>query len=288
MTDDGPVSCVLRRLTGALSSVGRSIRTAGRTATSAIYAALTDEDGIKPGVKQLAISVVAVAVLIVIGVRVRPWRYLNVERVIYLFVFAVSALLIPGFIALNGPAIPNRLRGPLGKLNFVLGQLTYGVGLLVQRASRDYEMCMGRKRDGGLEVYLDGEWKPVDGGVEHLSRLGMRKFGVIAEKDSGDLKPYRVDPESVTAADGGLKPERGGYEEIVPRDVDDGAWLLDATRLAPSKEAGGSGVIQRAEEQEMKNQAKGSRLGTWSDVIGAVLGLVVGCIMAYLIFGPGI
>lgn len=225
--------------------------------------------------------------------RLGPANFLTVDRIIYFAVFLFSAALIPGIIALNGPALGKiKLDGALGKLNWTLGMLTFGIGILVQRTDDNYEMWPAQMQDGTLHLYLDGKWTELDR-IEHLSRLGWRPFGIHFEKSTKSLKPYleNFGSEDVVSDGGrseleGLRGSRAGFEETGPSTTKNYHWILDAVRLRPRKSAAGASLINRAEVIEIAKQNKGGKLASWSNIIGAMMGLIIGGIMAFIIFGP--
>lgn len=203
-----------------------------------------------------------------------------VTMIMYTMFFLVGAAGVPAIVAFMGPSLPGFARKLFGDLNTVLMMLAASIGILTQDDDGTWTLRVGRRDGGELQVYLDGEWRAV-GNEKYLSRLGMRPFGTLRAKTSATWKQYREDPSVLT--DGGALRERARYEAI-PKPQDDDAWLLDYTNVVSRLEgAGGIGPIERAEEQEMRNQADGDSAGmvalalivAASTLMGAVFGLML-------------
>lgn len=248
---------------------------------------------------------------------------LLIDSIVYLAAFLFMATIIPILVLLKAPGISQTTQKLFGKLHFLLGQVAYGVGFLVQRDA-GWALCRGRAVEpytitaNGDEytirykVRLDGEWWPV-AGAENMSVLGWRPFGILRDKTERTLQAVRVDDELrarkrdvlpsaaeiagmdaiKSVGDGGetvLKEpvERGGTREVAltTADVPDEAWLVDLKQLYARgiERVGDIKLVEKAEEITMRNDTKGGAMAN-RPLVGSIVGLILGIITGYVILG---
>lgn len=207
--------------------------------------------------------------------------------VLYMVVFLVGVSLLPGIVALIGPAAS---MPTVGKLYFIFGQLAYGIGLLVQSAS-GYRMHPGRKTSEGLEMYTGSEWVPVEN-MGELTVVGFREFGMVLEKDEAAMADHRVQQGELASDGGGNTVVRAGYSEVPPHQSwkpNDGGewWQIDLKRVFSKgvRKFGDIDVLEKAEEVAMRKEAAGSRFGGWQGTIEVAAGLLFGVVMAAMAMG---
>lgn len=243
--------------------------------------------------RRARVALAAVLALAVVGVGYVAVQLAGVlATILYGFLFLVGLAGVPTTILLFGPSLPKGLAGVLGKFHFILGQLAYGTGYLVQREDR-WELCPG-ERD---RVYIDEEWHDIVDGQTNLKILGWQPFGLLRFKDDDTLRRLRVDPASdldtvtgsTTSTDGGAR-KRAGYREENP-EVSisglDGTWLVDLKRLYARgvKHIGGIDVIEATEQIMMRKTAREGRVTGYEPYIASLIGIVLGVATAYVMLG---
>lgn len=203
-----------------------------------------------------------------------------IATVLYAFLFLMGAVGIPTTVMFLSPSFTRGFRSAFGKLHFIMGQVTYGGGFLVEFDNR-WEMCPTRKTDDGIEVYIEEEWRGPVTGEENLSVLGWQRFGVLRNKDDDTYEAIRYDG---AATDGGSGATRGGHSEVPPPANTDG-WVLDLKRIWSRglQKIGDIGLIEKAEEVAMRNEAKDGMTTGWEPIIGAFIGLLLGTGTAYVL-----
>lgn len=207
-----------------------------------------------------------------------------IATIAYVVIFVFGAVGTPLFVILFGPSFPGFFKDIYGKLHWFLGALTYGNTILVETDER-WDACPAKDGD----VYVDGEWQPIEGGWEHKSTILGLPFAIARDKSGdGTYAGVRVDPKADTVATGRVvkspshgNRERGGYQEASPEvDVsgDDGIWLVDLVRVLGSGlvHAGDGELVEQAEMDTLQDEAKASRMQGWKPVVGMIAGLVLG------------
>lgn len=203
-----------------------------------------------------------------------------ISTALYAFLFLMGALGIPTTVMFLSPSFTRGFRSAFGKLHFIMGQVTYGGGFLVEFDNR-WEMCPTRATDNGIEVYIEDEWRGPVTGEENMSVLGWQRFGVLRNKEDDTYEAIRYDG---AATDGGTGVERGGHSEVPPPTNTDGL-VFDLKRIwsAGLQKIGDIGLIEKAEEVAMRNEAKDGMTSGWEPIIGAFVGLLLGTGTAYVL-----
>lgn len=219
------------------------------------------------------------------------------DTIVYAMLFVVGATFVPVTILLFGPSFPQSLRKMFGKGNFILGQLAFGTGILVQH-ERKWQMHPARRTDDDmLQVHVDGEWHDIPND-EHLTILGWQPFGIVFWKDEDTLLEERIDfaaevnrEEHPAAADGGQTSiKRGGYEQVRPptEETPDDTWIIDLKRVWSRglQKYGDIGLIEKVEEITMRNEAKSGHIDGYEPIVGSIVGLIIGLITGYVMLFP--
>jgi hypothetical protein len=206
-----------------------------------------------------------------------------ISTIVYVMAFLAGATAIPLLILLGAPSFPGFLRSIMGKLHWVLGQVAFGVGYLVQRGNR-WEMWPGN-RD---RVWIDGEWRDIDGGQENLHILGWKPFGIIFDKEADDMDEQRVDIDG-TATDGG-QLTREGHRQAAPDTKaieSSNTWVVDLKHLFESglRDIGSVRMIEKAEEVIKREETAEGSLGGWETIVATAIGVILGIICGYAVMG---
>lgn len=205
------------------------------------------------------------------------------SMIIYTVLFLLGSVGVVVFVAFMGPSMPGFTRSLLGDLNTVLMMMGAGIGVMCQADDGTWTLRVARDNGGQLQVYYDGQWRDV-AKREHLSRLGMRPFGVCREKTAQTWKEYREDPEVLS--DGGLGRKRAQIEARPSVTSNTDSWLLDFTPIISRLESvGGIEIIDRAAEQEMRNQADGSTGGVIAKMLIVLVATLMGAVFGLLLTG---
>lgn len=238
------------------------------------------------------------AALIAVTAFAAAWYFAGpVSAFVYTLAFVVGAGGVPGIIYGLGPSMPAFLGKPLGRGMFILQQLTFGEGYLIER-DKEYEMCPGRD---GEEVYVDGEWRAVNA-TDNMTVAGWQPFGTVRYKDDRTLSDVRVDDVST---DGGQSAadiahmsmndildsdddhearDRGGYTETSPPSQNSG-WAIDLVQYYSRglRKVADIASIEKSEEVAMREEAKEGRTAGNEVVVGSLVGLILGAATAYLV-----
>jgi hypothetical protein len=250
----------------------------------------------------------AVAIVVGLATVVGP-----VLATVYVLLFGLGIALVPLTVMMLGNSTPNSLGSGL----FILGQMTFGAGWLVQRAG-GWQMCPGRDTEAGHQVLIDDEWRHVD--TTHQTRLGWAPFGILWEKQADTLGDCRAegeqdnqqqeltqaDRESIKAvadttnldeadllpsvSDGG-GVERGGVTEVRQTQATEGRpWVIDLKSWWSRglDRLGEIDPVSKVEQVTMRAEANSednTRRNTW---IGSILGLVLGAMTGYVVMGGGL
>jgi hypothetical protein len=209
-----------------------------------------------------------------------------VSTLVYATLFAVSAAAVPTIIGLFGASVGRSLSTILGRLHFILGQFAFGHGYLVQTED-GWNMHPGRED----AVWIDGEWREIEGGQSNRSVLGWQPFAILREKTDATLSEARVDARSArdTKTDGGQEVTRAGYQEVKKplKTGLDGEWVVDLKRVFSDslQRIGDIKIIETAEEIVMADENSSSSFGDWGPIVSGTLGLIVGVVTGYVMLG---
>lgn len=278
MDDSGP-SVVARIAAGASSARDRAVAWLSRNRRT-IIRTLT------------SVGIFAVAALVLR----QSWLWAGpLATIVYTLAFLVGASLIPMTVAMLGDMAP----AALGKFEFILGQLAFGRGWLVQH-DRDWEMHPGREVQGQEQVFIDDDWHAVDD-AQNQTILGWQPFGILLSKSRDTLVEHRADPVADAIADrdptrpdgGEAAVQRGGVKQVdrpgvdLDPDVDPDNWLLDLKRYwSPGLEQMGDiTLIEKIEEVTMRKEAVPDRNEARNMVIGSLIGVVLGAATGYVAMG---
>lgn len=224
--------------------------------------------------------------------------------------FVIGAIAVPAWVYVLMPAFSpgSSIRSITGKAMFIIQQLTFGAGVLYERAVGGYEMFAADiDSDQNSHIIVDGDERVIDRDAAGWSRLGWAPFTVSWERTENALKRFAVSEEELPDAAGEetleegtiqyLDEKRGGYplfrwignpladdREAVTDGGESRLWniRLDAVAEYLGRRAGGPGLADRAEEQALKEHGSGNSLsGKWR-AIGMVLCLTLGIATVYM------
>lgn len=234
---------------------------------------------------KVAYTAVAVLVAAIVAFGLSVLYNGVVATMVYSVVFVVTLTAIPTAIGVLGEAVPGN--GLLAKLQITLGALAYNHHYLVQR-----EDCWEWQPGDDSHVYIDGELREIDGGFENKSVLGWRPFGILRYKEDDSLEQVRVDEQATILADGVGTFERetyGNYETKHPGEIEADGWLVDLKRVYTHgvRKIGDIELIETAEEIIERGQVDDSAITGWRPVIGSLVGLAMGAILAYVLTAGG-
>lgn len=268
--------------------------------------------GVLRSVASVALLAVAIGTLVVSYQLAGP-----IATVAYAVLFLLGLTLLPVSILLFGQIVPNSL----GTGMFILGQLAFGEGWLVQHDD-GWQMHPGRTRDGRSEIYLGGHWHPLDADSKKTV-LGWAPFGILLRKTKetmAEARPARqgagVDLDALdadervavetmqdvgvdvgklgiqqaTRSDGGedVTVVKRGEIEQVQRDYQRRhEWVLDLKRWWSEglSRMGDIDVVEKIEEVTMRNEAMADANRRRNTYIGVAVGLVLGVLTGMLSMG---
>lgn len=226
--------------------------------------------------------------------------WLAITAVIFTVTFLIGLFVTPAIVYVLGPAL-GPLRGPLGKMLFVVQQLTYGAGVMVERSVGGYEHCAADVDDeGNAHITLDGEEKVIERGSVGWAPLGWAPFALTYEKDLQSLEDFAEGREEMPVEERVEMPNgdtidildrmRGGYQLFAwapdgDAIADGGSeWLIRMDMVAEwlGSKAGGPGLAERAEVQALKNYAGDEGLSAGIKAILIVVCLAIGSATGYL------
>lgn len=262
----------------------------------------TDEESVltqaKPYLVMVGKALAVAAVMVIIGAALYGSVLLFgiVATIVYVMLFLMGATMIPLSVYMGLPKTVGSVRGPLGKIHMILGQVSFGVGYLVQD-NQKYQMCPGT-RDA---YYYDGDWYDISGGQENLTILGLRPFGFIRHKDEETLRNARVDPDEFRpeirdietadveslVSDGGEVTgiSRGGFQEIKPQSLTH-PWIIDLKRYYSRgmQRIGDIKIIEDTEDIAEKQEAEEGTMDRYGPMLGMVAGLMIGVMTGLIYF----
>ncbi len=188
---------------------------------------------------------------------------------------------IPATIAFLGPGIPMFLRKLYGPLLWIVASNINGKTVLMPSDGR-FDVFPARGDD---EVFVDGEWRTIEGGIENWDRLGWAPFAVANTKDDETaFSDFRAETNSAAmnvVADGGiglLDDLKRGYRgfTMFPNGADDGV-LISQTKLGEQiKRSSGVQTINEQREKALEKFGGDDGMSTMMVTISIVVCLVLG------------
>lgn len=204
-----------------------------------------------------------------------------------------GVLVVPASVYLFAPSWPRGVRNVMGKILFCVQQITFGAGVLVERAVGGYEhFAADVDEDGNAIITMDGERVKIDREKIGWTRLGFADFGLTYEKADETFEEVTPndDPQPVMQFGedqqfGLLERVRGGYQEFIHcGEEGEGGWQvrLDAMQEWIGRKAGGPHLANVAEEQALKKFGGDNGLSGTAQVAGIILCLILGMVTGYL------
>jgi hypothetical protein len=199
-----------------------------------------------------------------------------------------TALGIVGFIALMGPSIPQLFGVPIGRLFWVLAQLTVGRGVLIERDSGAIEHRKLHDAPRGVDteyaaVLSDGKLLPIEGSPGDLFRFGWAPMGATAEKTDENMDPLSEDIEPSDSSKR-VKTTFGDWDALLPR-PNKNEWLVTGPRLASSfGKTSSSAAVRQGRDKALtehggKQQVSQTVFGglfVLTIILGGLMGLIAG------------
>lgn len=202
-----------------------------------------------------------------------------------------TAISMVGGIILFGPSLPVSIGMIFCNIFWILAQITVGRGVLVRRATGEYEHRRLRDNPDGdtrfRAVLSDGKELPIDGSNGDLTRFMWAPLGVTEEKTQDNMgKISETLGEAV--ADGGkirTKNQRHGYQPML--DVpDDGGWLVTGPQLVTwCRGTAESGPIEQARDDALTKQGGEQQVGPIVKMAGTLISMVIFGTMGWIIGG---
>lgn len=205
-------------------------------------------------------------------------------------------MLIPAVALLLSPSLPLSLKGILGRITWCMGSIGMEDTRLVQIDDRA-ELAMVVEGDEGDDqdwLMLNAEdekadWVPLkDEGF--VSRLGKVPFGTTYLKQGPRWERIKANvPTAGLQTDGGiqlLNSDRGSYTEFLPSlNLHDQVLIYVDKAEERIRNAAGTNQANQAEEQALKEHGGSSRLSGVLLGLMAVMSLVFGAVMGFLVVG---
>lgn len=216
-----------------------------------------------------------------------------VGGVLVFLVMTATAVAIPGWIALFGPSIPRSIGMIFCSIFWILAQLTVGKGVIVRRATGEYEHHALRDApDGEDHDYVatldDGKELEINGSNGDLFRFGWAPLGVAAEKGEQNMAPICETPPKQAATDGGhiqAENTRQGWYPVIPV-PDDDEWLVTLPQLATwCRKSAESEAIEHGRDKALTEHGGQQQLGMIALTIGMVGAILIGSLMGWLAGG---
>lgn len=199
-----------------------------------------------------------------------------------------TPIVIVGGIALFGPSLPVAVGMIFCNIFWILAQISVGRGVLVRRATGQYEHRMLRDSDGETRfkaVLSDGSELPIDGTLGDLSRFAWAPLGVTEEKTPDNMD--KITEEVPAFADGGevkAANRRAGYQPVL--NVPDEGWLVTGPQLYTwARGTAESWPIEQARDEALTNQGGQQQIGPIVKVTAVLISMITFGIMGWVIGG---
>ncbi len=157
-----------------------------------------------------------------------------------------------GFSSMLTPKIAT----PLGRLVFTVGALINGGSVLEFCGPDGYFLRPMEHHEGKWRYYKPEEkkWVEIESGSQHISRVGMAPFGIVAEKNEllfEDLLWKGKLPGKKYGNEDYIQPKRGSHRGFMPvkwyTDNNKKGWLISLTDLtARLKNAASTSLAERS------------------------------------------
>lgn len=198
-----------------------------------------------------------------------------------------------GSIALLGPSMPKILGMMNCSIFWILAQLSVGRGVIVRRATGEYEhhALLTADKDDDHDYYCildEGDELPIDGSNGDLVRFAWAPLGVTAEKTDHNMSPISESPPESAATDGGWivpKNKRQGYQPRLRVPGDD-EWLVTLPQLASlCKGSAETDAIEHGRDKALTKYGGAQQIGMIALTLGIVGAMVIGGMMGFLAAG---
>lgn len=200
-----------------------------------------------------------------------------------------TAISLVGGVILFGPSLPVSIGMIFCNIFWILAQITVGRGVLVRRATGEYEHR--RLRDGDETTYKavlsDGKELPIKGTNGDLTRFMWAPLGITEEKTADNMEKITEDLGNV-ATDGGeirTKNQRLGYQPVLDVPTK-GGWLVTGPQLVTwCRGTAESAPIEQARDDALTKQGGEQQVGPIVKMAGTLISMVIFGIMGWIIGG---
>ena len=209
------------------------------------------------------------------------------------FVMLSVAAAIPGFVALMGPSLPGFMGMIFCSVFWILAQLAVGRGVIVRRATGEYEHHALRDAPKDSEhdylcVLDDGKELEINGSNGDLFRFAWAPLGITAEKDEQNMAPITETLPEKAIADGGhiqTASSRQGWNPVLKAPEED-EWLVTLPQLATwCQQSAESEAIEHGRDKALTEHGGKQQIGMIALTIGMVMAILVGGLMGFLAGG---
>ena len=184
----------------------------------------------------------------------------------------------------------------LGRFLWTMGSLVNGASAIEWIHGEGYKMRpMKKKKNGVWAVWKGGKWVEIPIGKENISRLGLRPFAVIMQKEKEAFEALlekRVAGEQYGDGETYVMPSRAGIPGFLPQqwsvNKDKKGWLISLSDLATRLQLGGSSEIANRSWIEALKEYATPGIGSFSikHAVFFLLCLGMGCFFSWAMFGP--
>tara|TARA_R110000824_G_scaffold63723_3_gene167266 strand:+ start:1825 stop:2496 length:672 start_codon:yes stop_codon:yes gene_type:complete len=184
----------------------------------------------------------------------------------------------------------------LGRFLWTMGSLVNGASAIEYIHGEGYKMRpMKKKKNGVWAVWKNGSWSEIPTGRENISRLGLRPFAVIMQKEKEAFEALiekRVPGGQWGDGETHVMPTRADLPAFLPQDwnvkKNKEGWLISLSDLATRLRLGGSSEIANRSWIEALKEYANPGIGNFSlkHAIFFLLCLAIGCVFSWAMFGP--
>lgn len=165
-----------------------------------------DDGGFSPNWRALGVGLgILVAIGLPIGIfylqgawPFGPWRGYTILGLpaywtLFFVMLLVSLSILPLYVYIVAPLVP-LLGGAMPRLTWIIAAWCQGATIFDRGADGRYHARPLRKNQetGKAEMWVDGDWEPVPGSIEFVSRLAWRPIAFTWEKTDESVREIRA------------------------------------------------------------------------------------------------
>ena len=207
--------------------------------------------------------------------------------------FGATFFIVLAYIA--GSSFSPGISTVLGRCLWTMGSLVNGGTVIEYIHGEGYKTRpMKKKKNGVWAVWKKGSWLEIPVGRENISRLGLRPFAVIMQKEKEAFEALiekRVPGEQYGDGETYVMPARAGIPAFLPQKwsvkKNKEGWLISLSDLATRLRLGGSSEIANRSWIEALKEYATPGLGNFSikHAVFFLLCLAIGCLFSWGMFG---